>query len=120
MQKKAQDTLLQSWGRLIRAVRKHQAELGGIKSFRDALERAYTQALINRRRRDVTRAAAKEATRELQRSLETAFDAAASARSFIKSVLGFRSERLREFGMTPRQGCARKSKNPAPGFERPS
>jgi hypothetical protein len=120
MQKKAQDTLLQGWGRLIRAVRKHQAELDGIAPFRDALERAYTQALFNRRRRDVTRAAAREAVRELQKSLDTAYDASVSVRSFIKSVLGFRSEKLREFGITPRLGCARKSKKPAPGFELPS
>lgn len=120
MQKKAQDTLFEQWGLLMRAVRKFQAELGGAAPFRDAFEQAYSRACFNRRRRDIARAAARQTTRELQESMDAAFDAAVSLRNFIKGVLGFRSAKLREFGMTPRKQCARSSKKQPPGFELPS
>ncbi len=116
MQKKAQDTLFEQWGLLMRAVRKFQAELRGVAPFRDAFEKAYSQALVNRRRRDVARAAAREATRELQESMDTAFDATVALRSFIKGVLGFRSDKLREFGMKPRKSVPRSSKKQPVGF----
>lgn len=117
MHKDAQDSLLQQWDRLLKAVRKHEAKLGAIAPFRDALEMAYSKAVFNHRRRQVARAAAMEATRELRESLETAFDASVSLRSFIKSVLGFRAEVLREFGMTPRKARPQPCKKPPVGFE---
>jgi hypothetical protein len=120
MQKKKQETLFEQWELLMRAARKFQTELRGVAPFRDAFEQAYSRACFNRRRRDVARAAAKQATRELQESMDTAFDAAAALRGFIKSVLGFRSEKLREFGMKPRKSGGRSRKKQPPGFELPS
>jgi hypothetical protein len=110
--------LLQHWEGLIKAVRRHEANLPGIKPFRDALERAYTQALFNRRKKEVARAAAREATRQLRESLTEAFGAAVALRSFIKSVLGFRADALFQFGIKPRRKRSRAK--PAMGFEQPS
>jgi hypothetical protein len=119
MRKDSQDSLLQQWDRLLKAVHRYEARLGGIAPFRDALERAYSQAVSSKRRREVARAAAEDATRALRESLETAFDASVSLRGFIKSLIGFRSEMLREFGMTPRKKRPRPCKKPPVGFERP-
>jgi len=118
MRKESQDFLLQQFERLIKAVRQHEADLPGIKPFRDAMERAYTQAIFNRRRKEVARAAAKEATRQCHESLCEAFDAAVALRGFIKSVVGFRSKALFQFGMKPR-GKYNRAK-PAIGFKPPS
>ncbi len=120
MRKEAQDTLLQRCERMLKAVRKHEAALGGVAPFRDALERAYTQTLFNRQRREVARAAAKEATRQLHESLNTAYDARAALRHFLQSVLGYRSDKLRLFDIQPRKKRSPVRKKPAPGFERPS
>jgi len=117
MPNEAQDSMLQRWERLIKAVRQHEDSLPGIKPFRDALERAYTQAVFDRRKKEVARAAAREATRQLQASLATAADASAALRSFLKSVLGFRSSALFQFGIRPRGKRCREK--PAIGFKQP-
>jgi len=117
MPNEAQVSMLQRFEKLIKAVRKHEANLPGIKPFRDSLEKAYTQAVFNRRRKDVARAAAKEATRQLRASLSEAQDASAAVRNYLKSVLGFRSTALFEFGMKPR---TRRREKPPIGFKQPS
>jgi hypothetical protein len=116
MHYEAQDTQLQRWERLIKAVRQYEANLPGIKPFRDALERAYTQAIFNRRRKDVARAAAKEATRQLQASLAEAYDAESAVRSFLKSLLGFRSTALFRFGIKP---LGKRNREKLIGFKQP-
>jgi hypothetical protein len=120
MFKKAQDTLLQRCERMLRAVRKCEAELGGVAPFRDALERAYAQTLFNKQRRLVARAAAQEATRQLHESFDTVYDAHAALRHFLQSVLGYRSDKLRLFEIQPRKKRSPSRKKPAPGFERPA
>jgi hypothetical protein len=120
MHRIAQSTLLQQAEKMLRAVRKYEAELGGVAPFRDALEKAYTQTLFNRQRRLVARAVAKEATRQLHESLNTAYDARAALRHFLQGVLGYRSDKLRLFDIQPRKKLSPSRKKPAPGFERPS
>ncbi len=120
MRKEAQDTLLQRCERMLKAIRKYEAVLGGVAPFRDALEMAYTQTLFNRQRREVARAAAKEATRQLHDSLNTAYDARAALRHFLQGVLGYRSDKLRLFDIQPRKKRSPSHKKPAPGFERPA
>ena len=120
MRREAQDTLLQCCERMLKAVCRYEAELGGVTPFRDALETAYTQSLFNRQRRQVARAAAKEATRQLHESLNSACDARVALRHFLQSVLGYRSDKLRLFDIEPRKKRSPSRKKPAPGFERPA
>jgi len=111
--------LLQKAELLLKAVRRHEPDLGGVAPFRDALEMVYTQTLFNRQRREVARAAAKEATRQYHDSLSNVYDAAASLRYFLQSVLGYRSELLRLFGIEPRKKRSRPRQEASPGCEPP-
>jgi hypothetical protein len=120
MRKEAQDTLLQSCERMLKAVRKYEASLGSVAPFRDALEMFYTQTLFNRQRREVARAAAMEATRQLHESLSSAYDARAALRHFLQGVLGYRSDKLKLFDIQPRKKRSPARKKPVPGFERPA
>jgi hypothetical protein len=114
----AQDVKLQRFERLIEAVRKHEASLPGIMPFRDALERSYSRALFYRRRKDVARAAAREATRQCEESISAAYDAATAVSNFLKGLLGHRSAALREFGLQPTQ--KRRRRKPDIDYEQPS
>jgi len=117
MSRNSQDTLLEKAERLLKAARQHEAEVGGVAPLRDALERAYTQTIFNRQRREVARATAKEATRQLQESRSKVYDAVASLRHFLRGVLGHRSEMLRLFGIEPRKKRSRKRQEAPQGCE---
>ena len=119
MPKKSYDALLESCERMLKAVRRHGADLAGVAPFRDALERAYTQSLFNRQRQEVARAAAREATRQLRASLSGASDARAALRHFLRSVLGFRSEQLRLFDIQPVKKRSRRLREPASNGQPP-
>ena len=112
--------VVKKWAPLLRAVRLNERKLGGVAPFREALERAYSEALFNQRAVDGILASLKQALRRRNKSLDRGYDAAISLRNFIKSVLGTRSAELPQYGMKPRGPRYRTGKKPAVGFERPS
>jgi hypothetical protein len=120
MPRVANHSALEQWRKLLCTVRQNEAGLPGVEPFRQALERAFTETLFNQRTRDTIRASAEEATRRLNRSLGTGCDAAICLRNFVKSVLGPRSEKLREYGMKPRGKRCRPGQTPAGGAALPS
>ena len=102
MSRKRQDQVLDEWGDLLNEVRKTRAELPGIAPFMTKLEGAHTRARTAKSLRDPHQARAREETRKLHAALDEGQEAAISLRSYIKSVLGTRTEKLCRYGMKPR------------------
>jgi hypothetical protein len=121
MPRKSRKSTFKDWDALLKAVKLHETDLGGITPFQEAMEKAYAAAQASQVVQNARRAYAKEATRRLRVHLEAGADAASYLRSFIKSVLGPRSEMLFRFGMKPR--LSRRPSSPrrkqAVGFELP-
>ncbi len=92
---------IQDWEKLLQAVRCSEAELAGLAPFREAFERAYALAVSTRARRDALRIATMEATRQINAEFAACREAASALRSYVKSVLGFRSEALLLYGVRP-------------------
>lgn len=108
------------WAPLLRAVRLNEARLAGVAPFRQALERAYIEAVYNQRAMDAIRETLREAIRRRNASRTAGYDAAIALRNFIKSVLGPRTEELRRYGMTPRVPRCGSRRKAVLGFEKPS
>jgi len=120
MPKATKNAMIEKWALLLRAVRLNAARLPGVEPYRDALERAYTEALFNQRAVDGIRESLRQTVRLRNESHAEGYDAAISLRHFIKSVLGPRTEALRLFGMEPRPKRGRRDKQPAEVCEPPS
>lgn len=105
---------LQNESKLIEMVRQSQGDLLGVAPFLATLEKAHTEAMSSRSQRESLAAATREATRRLGKDLAAAGDAAIALRSFIKSVLGFRSPRLGLYGIKVRKR-GRRTRPPVSG-----
>jgi hypothetical protein len=92
---------LRDWEMLLKAVRENESELAGIAPYLATLERAQRQAVSTLAQRDALVIAAQESTRQLYEAQEAGRESAAALRSYIKSVLGFRTPRLTLFGIKP-------------------
>ena len=92
---------LRDWEALVKAVHESEAELAGIEPFRAALERAVVKAVSAQVRRETLHAKTGEATRKRNEAFSACRDAASSLRSYVKSLLGFRSEQLVRYGIQP-------------------
>jgi hypothetical protein len=101
MASNSRDKQLQGWDTLLEEVRENQADLPGAAPFLRALERANDQAVSLRIRRDRLLASSRDATRELDQAFTAGREAASALRSFVKSVLGFRNEKLLGYGIKP-------------------
>lgn len=99
--RRTQNNQIQGWSELLTTVREDEAELAGAAPLIAALEDSHTQAVSLRRRRCELVRSAQEATRRLNVSFATGRDAAAALRSYIRAVLGPRSEKLRRYGIKP-------------------
>ncbi len=108
MSKKAQDNQVHDPAVLLKAVRENEAELPGVAPYTEALEGSHAQAVGSLSRRRALVAAAKEATQHLHKDLAASREAAVRLRHYIKSVLGFRTEKLRRYGIKPRRRPIRK------------
>jgi hypothetical protein len=111
--------MIEKWAPLLRAVRLYDGRLPGVKPFREALERAYTQALFNQRAVDGIRDSLRRTMRLRNESLDEGYDAAISLRNFIRGVLGPRAAELRLFGMKPIPTRCRRDQQPAEECNRP-
>jgi hypothetical protein len=120
MSRISRNNSLNKWAPLLRAVRLNEVKLAGVAPFREALEKAYTEAVFNQRAMEAIRESLREAMRRRNASLAAGYDAAISLRHFIKSVLGPRTEELHLYGMTPRGPRCRSRRKSVPGFENPS
>jgi len=98
----SQDAIFERWERLIEAAREDEAEVAGLAPFRAALEHAHSEAVGNRCLRDAFNVSKQETTRKLQRDLAGGRDAASLLRSFVKSMFGRKSEKLRRYGIRVR------------------
>ncbi len=70
MPKAPKGDVVKRWAPLLRAVRLNERKLGGVAPFREALERAYSEALFNQRAVDGALASLKQALRRRNKSLE--------------------------------------------------
>lgn len=108
----SQDAIFERWERLIEAAREDEAELAGLAPFRAALEHAHSEAVSNRCLRDAFNVSKQEATQKLQQDLAVGRDAASCLRSFVKSMCGRKSEKLRRYGIRSRPRRLRRPPRP--------
>ena len=108
MASNSRDKQLQGWDMLLEEARENRAGLPGVAPFLRALESTNDQAVSLLIRRERLVAASREATRELDQAFAAGREAASALRSFVKSVLGFRNEKLLGYGIKPvrRRGSA--------------
>ncbi|HKI01836.1 MAG TPA: hypothetical protein VKK31_07655 [Thermoanaerobaculia bacterium] len=98
------------WTSLADEVRANEAELAGATPLREAVERARDRVLAFRCLRDGLRASSRDATQSLNAALAEGRDAESRLRSYVKGVLGPRSEKLARYGIKPlgrRRRCRR-------------
>jgi hypothetical protein len=120
MPKTSQAALLQDSERLLRTVETSEGELAGVASYRAALERAYSQAVSARVRRDALVASAQVETVQVNQALAACTEAARSLRHYLKSVLGSRNPKLTRYGIQPLRKRGRFLTRPPAGCELPS
>ena len=99
--RRTQDDQVQDWSELLTTAREDEAELAGAAPLIAALEDTYTQAVSLRGRRDALGASAQETTRQMKEAFAAGRDAAIALRSYIRAVLGPRSEKLLRYGIKP-------------------
>lgn len=104
MRANSQDEQIQDWSVLLKATRENEAELPDVASLLEALEEGHDQTVSLRGRRDALLASAMELTEEMNEAFAESRDAARALRSYIKGVLGPRSEKLVRFGIKPLRG----------------
>jgi hypothetical protein len=110
--KNSQAGQFREWEALLREVRNTEAELPGAAQFVATLERAHAEAVFWRVVRDGLLRAARSSTQELNETCATGRDAAIALRSFVKSVLGYRNEKLVRYGVKPQRKRAVRKKIP--------
>jgi hypothetical protein len=92
---------LRDWDVLLKAVEESAAELPGHERYKAHLQQALEEAVSSRSRRDALLSSVREATFQTNEAVEACAEAASALRSFIKSVHGFRSEKLSRYGIRP-------------------
>jgi hypothetical protein len=92
---------VEDWSGLLMNAREDEAELGCAAPLIEALETIQTQAVGLRRRRDALVASAQETTRQVNEAFAAGRDADIALRSYIRAVLGPRSEKLLRYGIKP-------------------
>lgn len=112
MTRKTRESVRQKWNVLLKGVRENEAELPGVTPYLAALEQANDQTVSFQIRRDRLVEASQEATRQLNETCDAGVEAASALRSFIKSVLGFRNEKLLNYGIKPVRSRRRARKAP--------
>jgi hypothetical protein len=101
MKSNSQDNQIQDWRDLLRAAQESECEMRGVEPFVEALEESSDEAMSLRCRRDALLVSAEELTAEMNAAFAMTHDAAMALRSYVKGVLGLRSERLVRFGIKP-------------------
>jgi hypothetical protein len=101
MSNNSKDAILRQWQKLLKGIRENESQLAGIAGLREALEEAQAKVVALSSLRDALYASAMETTQELRRALAGGRDAAFCLGSYLKSWLGPRSAKLREFGLNP-------------------
>jgi hypothetical protein len=96
-----QDDQVQAWSELLTTAREDGSELAGAAPLIEALEDFHIQAVSLRSRRDALAASAQAATRQVNAAFAAGRDAAIALRSYIRAVLGPRSEKLLRYGIKP-------------------
>jgi hypothetical protein len=112
MSRNSQDDWLDDFESLLTVARKYEATHPGITSFRQTLEEAYARTVSTKRLRDTLAASKMEATHQLNLAFDESHEAASRLRSFVRGVLGPRSEALADFGVKPLRKRGPKSAQP--------
>jgi hypothetical protein len=101
MPKNGRANQLCEWDKLLRAVKSGKAELPGVAPFEADLDRTLSEAVRAQKRKAALLANARKATKQVNTSFRACHHASIALRNFIKSVLGFKSERLIRYGIRP-------------------
>jgi hypothetical protein len=112
---KSTPTPPKSWETLLEAVKETESDLPGVARFRDTLTAANTRALALKAVRTTLEASAREVRQRHREALVAGEDAAVALRSFVRSTLGHRNEKLLAYGMLPLGGSCRRRRKPVVG-----
>jgi hypothetical protein len=104
MKAASQDDKVRDWRELQRATQDAEDEIHGVGPFLEELEENHDEAVSLRSRRDALVASAMEVTAQMNAAFAVTHDSAMALRSYIKGVLGPRSEKLVRFGIKPLRG----------------
>ena len=104
MSASSQDEQVRDWKELLQAAQAAEDQIRGVGPFLEDLEERHDEAVSLRCRRDALLASAMELTAEMNVAFAVTQDAARALRSYIRGVLGPRSEKLERFGIKPLQG----------------
>lgn len=101
MKSNSQDDQVQDWTELLKAAQENETELDDAAPLIAALADIQAYAVSLRSRRDALVVSAREATRQMNEAFAAGRDAAIALRSYIRAVLGPRSEKLLCYRIKP-------------------
>lgn len=115
MSKKSLADHLLEWDKLAATVEHNAKDLRAYQEYVGILRTAAAEVREAKQRQLALRAAAQQASRDLEISLEKARDYEARLHQGVLGVYGRKSEKLIEFGLSPRRPTgSRKRKSPQP------
>ncbi len=103
MSKTSLDEALSTWGQLLEGIEANQGDLPHIEDYGEQLEVRLKDLKVLRERRKRLQTKVHRATREYEAALAEGRDLAARIRYSIHGRYGRNSDKLTEFGLTPRK-----------------
>ncbi len=100
--------IVQDWEGLLAAAKEHAELLGAVEPERLSLERDLADARILKARQEAQNAGRQELTQQIRELVGHGKAQAIAIRAVAKGKIGYRNERLVQFGMIPRRKRARK------------
>lgn len=110
MSKKSLADHLLEWEKLAATVKHNAKDLRAYQEYVEILRTAAAEAREAKQRQLALRAAAQQASRDLEIALEKARDYEARLHRGVLSAYGVKSEKLIEFGLSPRRPTGRRKK----------
>jgi hypothetical protein len=103
----SQEAILSAWDQVLAAMTAHQVDLAGYEAYGAELAAAADNLRDLRDRRDRLRDEMQQTTAEVHAVLAQGNDLLARLRAGVQSRYGIHDDRLREFGIKPRNGRKR-------------
>lgn len=109
--------VVQDWEGLLAAAKQHAELLGAVGPEMLSLEQDLTEARVLKARQEAQRAGRQELTQQIRELVSHGKAQAIAIRAVAKGKIGYRNERLVQFGMVPRRKRPRKPVAVEPGAD---
>ena len=107
--------IVQDWQGLLAAAKEHAELLGAVEPEMLSLEQDLAEARVLKARQEAQKAGRQELTQKIRELVSHGKAQAIAIRAVAKGKIGYRNERLVQFGMIPRRKRPRKPVPPATG-----